>query len=65
MQTSVGMQKIKSFATFDEQVNELIVEGDRLTDKDIGFYTISVQASFTNGTLTETVNGKFRLEVRP
>ena len=62
MQTSIGMQKIKSFAKFEQ--NELIIEEERLTNKDIGFYTISVQASFTNGTHTKIVDGRFRLEVR-
>ena len=40
------------------------IDGDKLTDADVGFYTIDVAATFTNGTHTEAAAGRFRLEIR-
>ena len=64
MQASVSMSKIKSFADFDEEWNVLHIDGDKLTDADVGFYTVDVAATFTNGTHTEAAAGRFRLEIR-
>ena len=59
------MQQIKSFATFDAATNELQIDGERLSEANVGFYTIKVSAKFTNGTHSEFIQDKFRLEVRP
>ena len=64
MQATVGMQQIKSFATFDTATNELLIDGERLSEANVGFYTIKVSAKFTNGTHSEFIQDKFRLEVR-
>ena len=58
------MNKIKRFATYNETTSWLRIDGGKLSNDDVGFYTIAVSATFSNGTHSTVVTDKFRLEVR-
>ena len=57
--------RLRHFAAFDRETSTFLIDGDKLTNSDTGFYTIDVSALFTNFTHTENLIDRFRLEVRP
>jgi len=64
MKAQLNMNKIKKFAEYNETISLMHIDGNSLSNEDVGFYTIDVSATFTNGTHSKIINDKFRLEVR-
>lgn len=64
MKAQLNMNRIKKFAEYNETTSLMHIDGDSLSNEDVGFYTIDVSATFTNGTHSKIINDKFRLEVR-
>ena len=63
MTVTMDLSNAKSFASYDDSLNQFKVHGSLLEASDVGNYPISVKATYSNETFSETYTKRFTLTV--